>query len=398
MPDSFDASGLKVATLSEIIVSISTAMQAIYGTDINIDQNSPDGQMIGIFSQACEDIRELAVEINNGFDPDQATGSTLDQRVAINNISRRGGTYTIQPIDITVSTTVSLQGLDANFNDPNGTGYTIQDDQGNLFILQNSITLTPGLTTVDFRAQLIGAVETIVDTITTPVTIILGVTSVNNSVGPLSVGQNQETDPQLRQRRQQSVAIASAGYLNGLLAAILQLGGVVDAALYENVGPAMDINGIPGHGIWLVVEGGANTDIANTIYAKKSYGCNMKGLISVNITTASGEIFTALFDTPVAVPLYIEFNIKKYLPTASFDTDLLAQYIVDNLKYRIGETAETSEIVSIARAGLAAQGSQGAAVDLFISDDDSTWTDFILAHTLGSQWTLATDQISITVL
>lgn len=398
MPDSFDANGLTVATLTEITTALQVDMRLIYGADINVDQNSPDGQMIGIFAQAAEDIRELAVEINNGFDPDQAQGTILDQRVAINNISRKGGTFTIQPIDITVSETVFLQGLDSAFNDINGTGYTIQDDAGNQFILIDSITLTAGTSAVDFRAQAIGEVETIVNTITNPVTIILGVTAVNNSVGALSVGQNEETDAQLRQRRQQSVAIATAGYLNGLLAAVLDLPGVTDAALYENVSNNTDADGIPGHGIWLIVEGGADTDIADTIYAKKSYGCNMFGAVAINITTASGEIFTALFDRPVAAPLYIRFNVKKYTATAVIDTASLKQYLVDNLDYSIGELAETSEITAEARDGLIAQNGQGAAVDLVISKDGISYTDFITAPTKGSKWAIDVSRISITVI
>src|SRR5947209_4720642 len=123
MPDSLSATGLTVKTAAEITSDLTTGFQQAYGSDINTDQNSPDGQIIGILTQENVDLRELIAQVNASFDPDQAQGSVLDQRVAINGIAREGGTYTNQPIDITVTATVNLQGLDGNFNDPNGTGY-----------------------------------------------------------------------------------------------------------------------------------------------------------------------------------------------------------------------------------------------------------------------------------
>lgn len=398
MPDILDADGLSVKTLSEITADLKASYQEIYGVDINLDQNSPDGQTIGIFSQACEDLRELLVQINNGFDPDQAVGRILDQRVTINYIARAGGTYTIQPVDITVNQTVTLQGLDANFNDVNGTGYTVQDDSGNQFILIDTIELTAGTYSLSFRAQVIGLVNTTVDTINNPVTIVLGVTDINNSAGALSIGQNEETDAQLRVRRQASVALASTGYLNGLLGTVLALPGVTDAKLYENVTNITDADGIPAHGTWLVVEGGASDDIGNAYYTKKSYGSNMKGAVTVDITTASGAIFTAKFDRPTSEPLYIQFNIKRTIQGQVFDEDGIKAFIIANKPYGIGEYAETSSLTAIALLAISSLGGGGVPLDMEISDDGITYTDYLNTATLDKKWTLDATRIDITVV
>ena len=234
MPDIIDENGLQVKTFDEILQELKDGLRAIYGNDINLDQNSPDGQMVGIIAQVATDLRELLVQVNNSFDPDRAVGRLLDERVVINNIERIGGTYTIQPVELVVDRTVNLVGLDADFNNPDGTGYTVQDNSGNKFILVDSATLTAGTHELNFRAQQIGQIETTVGTITTPVTIVPGVVSVNNPNGPVGIGQREETDSQLRVRRQQSVALASNGYLNGLLGDVLALDGVTAAKLYEN--------------------------------------------------------------------------------------------------------------------------------------------------------------------
>ena len=70
MPDAFDETGLTTKTLTEIIEELEDDYKDIYGDDINIDQNSADGQIINIQAQEGVDLRELLSSINNGFDPD----------------------------------------------------------------------------------------------------------------------------------------------------------------------------------------------------------------------------------------------------------------------------------------------------------------------------------------
>lgn len=398
MVDVINANGLTISSLNEIIDDLETGLRTIYGADINIDQNSPDGQLINIIAQAAIDVRELAQQIYNGFDPDKAVGRVLDERVVINNIERQGGSFTIVPITIVVDRTVTLSGLDANFNSINGTGFTIQDDAGNQFILVDTETFTAGTYSRNFRARNIGAVETTVNTITNQTTIVLGVVSVNNPSAALEIGQNEETDAALRVRRQRSVAIASNGYLNGLLGVVLNLDGVTDAKLYENITNAVDANGIPAHGTWLIVEGGANTDIADAYYAKKSFGSDMKGIVEVDITTASGDIFTVKFDRPTAADLYIRFDIQPTTLTPTYDLDDIKAYIVANLSYNIGDFAETSSITTIAAAAIAAGGGGGVAVNVEISDDGLAWVDYLAVADLDEQWVVDTTRITITEL
>lgn len=376
MSDNFDNNGLQVATRPELVEELTQDYQGIYGEDINIDQSSPDGQVINIFAQGGTDIRELLMQVYNSFDPDNCSGKVLDSRCAINNIFRKGGTFTTVPIDVTVDRTVTLDGLDDNYNDPNATGYTIQDAAGNQFILVSTQTLQAGTTRVLFRAKEIGAVQTTLNTITTPVTIVLGVVSVNNPVDATE-GVNEETDYQLKVRRRQSVSIGSSGYLNGLLATVLQLDGVTDAALYENYTGSTDANGTPAHCMWLVVEGGSDSDIADAIYRKKSYGCNMRGDISYTITTVSHQQFIAKWDEPTIQNMYVRFNIVPAYPTVVFDLDAIKQYILNAEAFKIGDGAETSTLTTVAQQAIDANGGQGYAVGVMISTDNSNWVEYI---------------------
>ena len=377
MTDALTSNGLQVSTNTELVNNLVSAFQEIYGDDISVDQNSPDGQMLNIIGQGQTDIRELLVQLYNSFDPDNCSGRLLDERCAINNVFRKGGTFTTVDITIVTDRTVSLQGLDADFNDVNATGYTIQDNAGNQFILVNSQNLTAGTHSVLFRAKDVGRVETTIGTITTPVTIVLGVVSVNNPSAPVSLGENQETDTALKIRRRQSVSIGSSGYLNGLLATVLQLNGVTDAALYENYTNVTNSLGIPPHCIWLVVEGGSAADIANAMYTKKSYGCNMKGEITYTIITPSNQQFIAQWDEPKTQPIYMKFVLQATKTGVVFDVERIKQYIIDNTSFMIGDYAETASLTAIAQSAINENGGDGIALNVLISTNQSDWIEYI---------------------
>lgn len=394
MTDVVDSNGLQVSSNTELVSQLTTSFQNIYGNDINVDQNSPDGQMINIFAQGGTDIRELLVQLYNSFDPDNCSGRLLDERCALNNIFRKAGTFTTVLITLVTDRSVTLQGVDANYNDPSATGYTIQDNAGNQFVLVNTQTFAAGTHTALFRAKEIGSVETSIGTITIPVTIVLGVVSVNNPVAA-TTGENEETDAELKIRRRQSVSISSSGYLNGILASVLQLDGVTDAAAYENYTNVTDANGTPAHCLWLVVEGGSAADIAEVLYKKKPAGTNMRGDITYNITTVSRQTFTAAWDEPTAAPLYIKFNIQPTVTGVVFDEDAIKDFILDNVKYKIGDGAETSTLTTIAQMAIDANGGNGVAVNVLISTDNANWVEYI-APVVATK--LGITDIAITVL
>ena len=393
MSDNFDSNGLQVATRTELLEALTQAFQNIYGADVNLDQSSPDGQLLNLFAQGGVDVRELLMQIYNSFDPDNCSGRILDSRCAINNIFRKGGTFTTVAIDITTDRTVTLQGLDDNYNDVNATGYTIQDSAGNQFILISTQTLQAGTTRVLFRSKDIGAIQTTLNTITIPVTIVLGVVSVNNPVDATE-GENEESDYDLKVRRRQSVSIGSSGYLNGLLATVLQLNGVTDAALYENYTGEVDENGTPAHCMWLIVEGGSAEEIADAIYRKKSYGCNMRGNESYTITTVSAQQFVAKWDEPTEQELYVKFNIIPSISGTVFDKNAIKSYILANESFRIGEGAETSSLTTLAQQAIDANGGNGYATEVLISTDETNWVEYI-APIVATK--LAIAGISITV-
>lgn len=329
MAPSLTSTGLVIDTVAGLQAQFTQDAQTVYGQDINLGSDTPDGQMLGNFIQSAIDNEEVVEQVFNGFDPDNAIGVVLDQRCAINNIQRQMGTYTETNVAITFSSTATLYGLDQT-NQP---VFTVTDNAGSVqWQLVETVTKTAGTYELAFQSATIGAVLTIPGTITVPVTVNLAVTAINNDQPYSSLGTAQESDAQLKIRRQQSVAIASQGYYSALNAELQNISGVGvgNVRVYENdtaatstgtVPPNVPAN-IPSHSIYVVVGGGSASEsqiggtaganaeaIATAIYQKRNAGCGMFGDQSYAITQADSTLFPIFWDIIEEVPLFIKFTV-----------------------------------------------------------------------------------------
>lgn len=306
MPNSLGPDGLVTNTQQELVDFYTTAFRLIYGPDINLSSDTPDGQLMMIFIQSVLDLQDLLTQVYNQFDPDLAIGKVLDQRVAINGIQRQAGTFTTTNVTVVTSQAITLYGTDQNTYP----GYVVADNAGNNWELLESINLPiAGSNVLAFQSVVPGAVLTVPNTITVPITIVLGVVSVNNPTTYTTLGINEESDFDLKIRRQKSVSLSSQGYLQGLLAALENISGVSAAIVYENVTGSTDADGIPSHSIWVIVSGtGAAAQIANAIYTKRNAGCGMKGAQEFSILQVDGSMFVVKWDNVEAEDLYIKFT------------------------------------------------------------------------------------------
>lgn len=406
MADTLDSNGLTLETYNSILAFVQNSMNEIYATDgdlINFDSETPDGQFTNILAQISADARQLAAEIYNSFNPDNCQGTVQDQRYALNYITRKAGTFTIQNIDITVDRTVDLQGLDGDYNSLTATSYTVSDNAGNQWYLIDSTTLTTGTTSLPFRSQALGLVQPTIGTITNQVTKVLGVTNVINSVAPTTLGENEESDLEFRIRRNSSTAIYGQNNYDAMLGQLLQITGVTDARIFvnntlnANTDVTDKVGGIPSRTVWVIVEGGANDDIASTIY-QNSGGLPTIGDVTIDVPTTSQQIFTVNFDRVNPVPFYIQFDIKNTTGTPLTDVqiDNIKTQIVNSLDFGLGSPVETSAITEAAAQALLTYGSGLFALNVEISTDGTTWTDFINNASWQNKYVADVTRITIT--
>lgn len=399
MADILNENGLIVDDYNTLLSNVQTDMNKIYAQDgelINFNSETPDGQMTNIYAQIGSDSRELAQNVYNSFDPDKCSGVVQDSRYALNYLTRKGGTFTIQNIDVTVNQTVTLEGLDGNYNDVNAASYTVSDDAGNLWYLIDTTTLTTGTTSLPFRSQNYGLLQPVINTITNQVTKVLGVTSVTNSVAPTTLGESQETDAEFRIRRNQSTAVRGQNNNDAMLGQILELDGVRDVKTFINIPDSADYDSnLPDYAVWTIVEGGANSEIADVIYTN-STGLPTYGTVTVDVPAISGQIFSVNFDRVNPVPLYIQFDLKVANAGTNIDQDAIKEYIANNLIFSLGAPAETSQVTEVAAQGLIANYGVGVyALNVEISTDNTNWEDYLASASIQDKFVVDSTRITI---
>ncbi|WP_186239406.1 baseplate J/gp47 family protein [Burkholderia gladioli] len=292
------AAGISAPTFADIYAWLQSQVQAIYGTDIYIDPDSQDGQLLAVFAQAIADSNSVAIGIYNSFSPSKAVGAALSSNVKINGIEREAPSYSSADLDI---------GGQAGITISNG----IAKDANNYqWALPASVTIPPaGEITVTATCTTIGAIAAPAGTITQIGTPTRGWQTVTNP-SDAAPGAPVESDPALRSRQTVSTALPSQTVLDGIVGAVANLPGVTRYRAYENDTSDTDANGIPGHRIALVVEGGDATAIANAVAVKKTPGGGTYGTTTIVTTNRYGMPVRINFFRPTDAPISAVVSIR----------------------------------------------------------------------------------------
>ncbi|AIO25157.1 baseplate J/gp47 family protein [Burkholderia cepacia] len=286
-----DANGITAPTYADIYAYLQAQYQSIYGTDVYIDPDSQDGQLLAVFAQAIADCNSVTIGVYNSFSPAKAVGAALSSNVKINGIQREAPSYS--SADLTV-------GGQAGTTISNGIA---KDGNNYQWALPATVTIPPaGEITVTATCTTIGAIAAPAGTINQIGTPTRGWQSVTNA-SDASLGAPVETDAALRARQTVSTALPSQTVLDGIVGAVANLPGVTRYAPYENDTSATDANGIPSHSISLVIEGGDATAIANAIAVKKTPGGGTFGTTTIVTTNRYGMPVPIHFFRPTDAPV-----------------------------------------------------------------------------------------------
>lgn len=383
--------GLVTQDLDAILTDLVTSFQGIYGQDINLEQNSPDGQWLNILAQEKKDILDLITSYYNNLDPDRVVGIPQQILYKLNGLTINAYSYSYVYVDVTVTESLTLAGLDDNIDNADGTGYTVRDTNGNRWILAETQNLTPGTYTLNFRSADLGSITSLANTINIMETVLKGVSGVNNPAANYLTGNQGETAAQFRQRRNRAMAVPSQGFEESIQSQMLNLPNVTQCKVYNNREDTTEDGMLP-HSVWVVVEGGASDAIGRVIYNNLPPGIPMNGTQTVSITKQNGDIETVKYDLPTAVPLYIRATIQSF--DAVPDENYIKQQLAAALDYEIGQMADTTDITTQLKNIL----STGAiAYNVEVSADGVTWVEYATPTGLDEFWSVATENITLTV-
>lgn len=183
-----------------------------------------------------------------------------------------------------------------------------------LLILGNPVTIeieetTGGGAYIDINCENMSTGPFIcnVGALTEILTPISGWTSTTNKEEAV-IGRDEETDAELRERRDDSLNTSDAGTLEAIRSELLTLTGVTHAIGFENdTGVTVGIR--TPHSIEVFVQGGDEDEIAETIWITKACGIGTSGITTKTVTDSEGVNRTIKFSRPSEVDIFIDVTL-----------------------------------------------------------------------------------------
>ncbi len=309
--------GFKRKPKTVILEELKSLMKAKFGQDLDVDPESPEGQMLSVIADAVDPLWEVAEHSYNAYNPTGATGVTLENLALLNSITRKEATSTTVDVTWTGTNGVNIPAGTVVSTDSSLTGGVSYK-----FTILESGIVTAGTVILQAEAIEKGAIQIPINSVILMDNPITGITSITN-IEAGNAGRNLETDPELRSRRTSQVAISATATVDAIRSNILNIDTVISTKVYENdTAISVDYDGVtvPPHAIKAIIQGSETAEeklaIGQIMFERKCPGISTDGLVSQVITDSQGFDKTFKWDNPTLVPIYITVDTNATVPTA----------------------------------------------------------------------------------
>lgn len=321
------SAGLEIQTVDEISDEIKAQCWADINAGLNLSTTSAIGQLIGIFSDKCREMQEMTRAVYEAFDPDGATGASLDRVSALTGTEREAATKSYLT-DVTVN-------LDDGFSALAGEMVAhVLGDPTRRFVNVDAVENTSGITDdfdVDFEAETAGPVICLATQLTVIAESLTGWNTVTNPTDA-EEGSDEEADSLLRVRRRDELT-GGTHTVDSIRTDILQNADleVVFCKVIENDTSSTSGDGLPAKSFEVIAYGppspsaADNDALAAQILASKPAGIETYGTTSRTILDDQGNSHTVKLSRPTAVPIYLEIDLAVDEETYPEDGDTQVQ-------------------------------------------------------------------------
>ena len=326
------SAGVQIANFPQIRSALIDRYKSVYGSDIDLSTASADG----IF------INDLALIINNlcmsiqtfyaNMDVDNASGVYLDALCKLANVTRKPATKSNASLQL-------INKGDAVYELTKGTIFV--DKAGTEWIYNGSTIPLPAnqteATTITVECSITGPVKA--DAGWIDQTLLVSNIDVSQPISA-NIGSEEESDNDLRDRRNQSAGAQGTTVLDSLIGSLLQISGIDDVLIYNAAGTAKkaaDNTSIGAHSIYVILRQQAGVTIDDSIIGKLIYEKLTPGISTTPTAVSSDahsykyipEVFgskVTTFDQFVywkkATPIHNSITIE-IIPLDYFSTDEL---------------------------------------------------------------------------
>lgn len=352
------AEGFVIKTLDVIQAEIEAELQTAFGASIDLDPEGPFGQLVGIMAEREALLWELAQDVHAAFDPDTASGTSLEGVSAITGTLREGATrsaVTVTAVGTTgtllsVGRVVSVVSVGTRFETTEEktilavsawaptTAYVLGQRVKNSGRVYQCITAGtsagsggPTTTAADItdgtahwkhlgtgdgavdvaaEAEETGPLVALAGTLTVIETPVGGWSAVLNLLDA-DLGRDIESDAALRLRRADEVTGQGNATVNAIRRGVLAVDDVEACIVYQNTTLITDADGVPGKAVEVLVQGGDDQAIAEAIFEEVAAGIETFGSTTMTVEDSAGNDHDVSFSRPTDREVYIVATVVK---------------------------------------------------------------------------------------
>lgn len=313
-----DEYGFKRPTYEEILSDLQDKTLEKLGYDVNVSETGNIGKLLMImaymFNKAWEDMEG---SYYSAF-VSTARGSSLDRVGTLRGVTRE----LQQHAEVSVTFTGTVGTLIP-------TGFAVSTNNNIVFNTMSDATVgSDGTVAVMAECEEIGEIGNVasgeINLIVNPVA---NVTSVIN-YSPATGGKDKENDAEFRERMLEGLGTAKGSTIDAVLVAILELKGVMSAAIISN-DTDETVGGRPAHSFEAFVYGGTQGEIANAIFATKPISSQSLGTLETSINDIAGNPHTIKFSRPTMKQVHVKatLNVTDQFGTTNDVRTAIVKYI-----------------------------------------------------------------------
>lgn len=304
---------------TDLLTDVEGEWTAAFGATLDTDASTPQGTMIASETTARTSVMKNNAELANMQNPNLAYGTYLDAICSLLGITR--GTN-----KSTVAQGVVIGG---NPTTPWAAGSRVETVNGDIFELLTAIEIPVGGTiAATFQSQAYGTIPFPLG----PLTIIdgeVGIGSVTCTTSTtVTPGSSQLTDPQLKNQRNQQLAIQGTASAQAVWSNLLSVPNVTSCQVVENntgsPGVVAGVTFTKGSALWVCVAGTPSpAAVAASMYAAHNSGCpwdfggpgmgvpvqSPNGVLVQDPIT--GVSYYVLYTTPIMYDVYVNITVEQ---------------------------------------------------------------------------------------
>lgn len=301
--------GLVIKTQPELEAEITGGIRTNVSPGIKATTDTVVGQAVKLTSERIADLWELLQAVYDSQDPSTATGISLARVAKITGTEKRPATKT------RVTATVNID--PGTYPAGSLIAHIIGRPQERFVSIETAENLTASAGEVDivFEAEIAGPIVVLagqLGVIASPVT---GWNWVYNADDG-TTGLPEETDEQLRTRRENELDSAGSTTVEAIAADVRKVEGVISVRGLNNDFDATDANGLPPHSVEMIVFGpeipvaSDDTAVAEQIAASKADGVRAYGSTVVVVEDDEGNEQVIGFSRPTIVQVEYAVTVK----------------------------------------------------------------------------------------